>query len=251
MFTGIIERTGKVISFTSAQTPEGGLVSSISQLIVDCGNDYETKLGDSVALNGCCLSVTNNKGGLLAFDVSRETIAVTNLKHVEAGDEINLERAMILGSRLDGHIVSGHVDGVATVDGVKKQADGWDLWISVPRKFSPFVISKGSITLNGVSLTINALIDEAEVTRINLMLIPITVTSVTSIHTSFLPVKMSARSLVFRSIFAWNTPWTRGTSGIVDAGPTWLPPVAAWKNLTSRVTGPNAGAPVESVMRPL
>ena len=176
MFTGIIERTAKVVSFTSAQTPEGELVSSISQLIIDCGNDYATELGDSVALNGCCLSVTNNKGGLLAFDVSRETLTVTNLKHIEAGDDMNLERAMVLGSRLDGHLVSGHVDGIGTVTSVKKQSDGWDVWISLPRSLSPYVISKGSITLNGVSLTINGLADEPNATLVNVMLIPITVT---------------------------------------------------------------------------
>ena len=180
MFTGIVERTGRVVSLTSpAATPGmgavGTIMSSITQLLVDAGKGFETKPGDSVSVNGCCLTVTSNKVSMLAFDVTRETLAKTSLGELLEGGEVNLERAMKLGDRLGGHIVSGHVDGVASVAAIRKGADGWDVQIDVPRALARYIISKGSICLDGVSLTVNSVEDHDHATRIALMLIPTTV----------------------------------------------------------------------------
>lgn len=167
MFTGIIERIGKVVSVNTA--------SGMTQLIVETGNDFETKPGDSVAVNGCCLTITSNKVQLLAFDVSRETLAVTSLSALGEGDEVNLERAMKLGDRLGGHIVSGHVDGIGTIERIYKKPDGWELWVTVPQALGRYVIHKGSICLEGVSLTINHVDDRPDGTLIGITLIPTTV----------------------------------------------------------------------------
>ena len=89
MFTGIVERTGKIISLSRPPLGSGGLMSSITQLIIDAGKGFETNLGDSVAVNGCCLTVTSNKFDMLAFDVSSETLDRTSLGDLNEGGEVN------------------------------------------------------------------------------------------------------------------------------------------------------------------
>lgn len=177
MFTGIIERTGKVVSLMRGVDAGGGLMASITQLIIDAGKGFDTQIGDSVAVNGCCLTVTSNKVQMLAFDVSSETLAKSSLGILQEGSEVNLERAMKLGDRLGGHLVSGHVDGVGRIERIQKKADGWDLSVAVPRDLGRYVVRKGSLCLDGVSLTVNALddADPSGVTKVALMLIPTTV----------------------------------------------------------------------------
>ena len=183
MFTGLVERTGRIVSLTRGSEPSG-LTASITQLIVDAGKGYETKPGDSVAVNGCCLTVTSNKVQMLAFDVSSETLARSSLGTLGEGSEVNLERAMKLGDRLGGHLVSGHVDGLGRVERILKRADGWDLTVAVPEDLGRYVVRKGSVCLDGVSLTVNALEDRDTLTELSLMLIPTTVslTSFKSLH---------------------------------------------------------------------
>lgn len=181
MFTGLVERTGKVVSITGAAA-SAGLPSQITQLIVDGGKDFATEHGDSVAINGCCLTVTANRVQLLAFDISSETLARTTLGRLREGDEVNLERALKLGDRLGGHLVSGHIDGVGTVERLAKRPDGWGLDIVLPAALGCYCITKGSITVDGVSLTINGVEDLNAGTRVNLMLIPTTV-SLTALKT--------------------------------------------------------------------
>jgi riboflavin synthase len=191
MFTGIIERTGRVVSITTPVDGGGGLMTSITQVLIDAGKGFDTKVGDSVAVNGCCLTVTSNKVQMLAFDVSRETLVRTDLGQLREGDEVNLERALKVGDRLGGHIVTGHVDGLGTVEKIRKQPDGWEVTVALSRQLSRYVIAKGSICLDGVSLTVNGLTDRfqdqdphvgASDTLISLMLIPTTV-SLTSFKT--------------------------------------------------------------------
>jgi riboflavin synthase len=174
MFTGIVERTGAVVSLTK--------VGGITQLIVDAGKDFETRIGDSVAVNGCCLTVTSNKVQFLAFDVSSETLAKTSLGGLDEGQDVNLERAMRLGDRLGGHLVSGHVDGPGRVVRVGKRPDGWEVELAVPLALGRYLIAKGSICVDGVSLTVNALRDERGESRVGLMLIPTTVSLTTLKH---------------------------------------------------------------------
>lgn len=168
MFTGIIERTGKVVSLTASQ-------AAITQLIIDVGAAFETALGDSVAVNGCCLTVTSNERERLAFDLSSETLSKTSLSQLRADSEVNLERAMKLGDRLGGHLVSGHVDGLGVVESISKLAQGWDLKLRLGPDLARYAIAKGSICLDGVSLTVNSVADDSAGALIGLMLIPTTV----------------------------------------------------------------------------
>lgn len=188
MFTGLVERTGRIVSLTrpGVTGEAGGFMTAITQLIVDAGKGFETKPGDSVAVNGCCLTVTSNKVSLLAFDVSRETLDKTSLGSLGEGQDVNLERALKLGDRLGGHLVSGHVDGPGRVERILKKPDGWELAVAVPGALGRYLIVKGSICLDGVSLTVNSLRDEPDAggaggeTVVGLMLIPTTV-SLTSL----------------------------------------------------------------------
>jgi riboflavin synthase len=175
MFTGIIERTGKVVSVSTH--PGGGLggMNAITQVIIDPEKGFDTKLGDSVAVNGCCLTVTSNKMNLLSFDVSRETLDKTNLANLRESQDVNLERAMALGARLGGHMVSGHIDCCGTIEKIEKNSDGWIVEVSIPRNFGRYVISKGSICIDGVSLTVNTLKDIADRSVVGLTLIPTTI----------------------------------------------------------------------------
>jgi riboflavin synthase len=175
MFTGIIERTGKVVSVSTHL--EGGAdgMNAITQVIIDAEKGFETKLGDSVSVNGCCLTVTSNKMNLLSFDVSRETLDKTNLADLKEGQDINLERAMALGDRLGGHLVSGHIDCCGTIERIEKNSDGWIVEVSIPKDFGRYLIAKGSICIDGVSLTINTLTDVADRSVVGLTLIPTTI----------------------------------------------------------------------------
>jgi riboflavin synthase len=168
MFTGIIEKSATI---TAIDRSEGG----ICQLSLECGDDFSTKHGDSVAVNGCCLTVTDNSNNCLTFDVSSETLEITNLKNLSKGSLVNIERAMKLGDRLDGHLVSGHVDGIGQLSSLIKKVDGWELEITIPLDLGKQVIHKGSICLNGVSLTVNNLRDNANSSILSLMLIPTTI----------------------------------------------------------------------------
>ena len=181
MFTGLVERTGRVVSLTSSDGT--ALMSSITQLIVDAGKGFDTQPGDSVSVNGCCLTVTSNKVQMLAFDLSRETLNRTSLGTLHEGSEVNLERAMRLGDRLGGHLVSGHVDGLGEVTRIQKKPDGWDLSIRLSAPLTRYVIPKGSICLDGISLTVNTVVDlPGGATDIGLMLIPTTVSMTSFKH---------------------------------------------------------------------
>jgi riboflavin synthase len=168
MFTGIIEMQGKVLA---TEPQKAGLRFRIESAVPMGG-----RVGDSIAINGCCLTVVNDpaQNRVLEFDVSPETLAKTNLGALKAGSKVNLERAMALGDRLGGHLVSGHVDGVALLKSRKNLGDYEEWEVLVPREFSHLLIPKGSICLDGVSLTVNALTDTAEGCLVNLCLIPTT-----------------------------------------------------------------------------
>ena len=147
MFTGIIEKTAKI----KAITPKG----DSSVLRVDLGElAAETKLGDSVAISGVCLTVTRLDGGVADFDVSAETIRRSTLKDARAGTTVNLERALRADSRLGGHFVQGHVDGVGVVRKLAKSGEAWDLEVEVDKETIAQMVPKGSVSIDGISLTI-------------------------------------------------------------------------------------------------
>lgn len=147
MFTGIVEGAGRVkkviVNRRSANiTLDGGKISR------------STKIGDSIAVNGVCLTVEKKRGNVVCFDVVAETLKKTTLGNLEEGDSVNLERSLRFGDRLGGHIVLGHVDGVGTIQKIEKDRRNCLLWIHASKKLLRGMVEKGSVALDGISLTI-------------------------------------------------------------------------------------------------
>jgi riboflavin synthase len=149
MFTGIIEGTGKLLAKRNA----GGGMTFDLQAGFDLTDPEE---GESVAVNGVCLTAYNIEGRKFSVDVSPESLSRTILGEISVGGTVNMERALQLTDRLGGHIVSGHVDCVATVRERQPKGDFTLFSFAFPREFGRYVIEKGSITINGVSLTVNS-----------------------------------------------------------------------------------------------
>lgn len=166
MFTGIVQTVGKV----EQVTPKGGDVElRIAAPKLDLAT---TALGDSIACSGCCLTVTKLDGASFYADVSRESLTVTTLKDWKAGAEINLEKALRAGDPLGGHYVTGHVDGVGTVAAMHDDGRSLRMEFEISRKLGRYVAKKGSICVDGVSLTVNGVSDTAGATRFDVNLIP-------------------------------------------------------------------------------
>ena len=155
MFTGIIEALGEI----RALTPKGGDV----RLYVDTGklDLADVKLGDSIAVNGVCLTAVDLPGDGFWADVSRETLSLTSLGGLKPGSKVNLEKALMPTSRLGGHLVSGHVDGLGEVVSRADNARAVQFRLRAPAELARYIALKGSITVDGVSLTVNA-VDGAE-----------------------------------------------------------------------------------------
>ncbi|WP_215749668.1 MULTISPECIES: riboflavin synthase [unclassified Gluconobacter] len=152
MFSGIIERLGTVKAVS--------LRDKAMDLTVETGFP-DLELGESVAVNGVCLTVeTFDAAGVATFHLSGETLSRTPLEQLKAGSRVNLERAVAANTRLSGHIVQGHVDNVATFASVEKSGDSYSLRIFVPQALRQYVVEKGSITFDGISLTVNELHDD-------------------------------------------------------------------------------------------
>jgi riboflavin synthase len=157
MFTGIIQAVGRV----AALEPRGGDL----RLVIDTA-DLWSKIGaqrfadgESIAVSGVCLTAIDARDGCFAADVSRETLDLTTLGMLATGARVNLEAALRAGDPLGGHIVSGHVDGLATVVEVREDARSLRVSIEAPRSLSRFIAPKGSVALDGVSLTVNSVDD--------------------------------------------------------------------------------------------
>lgn len=165
MFTGIVEELGTVVARNGERLVVHGSIATTDAVI-----------GDSIAIHGVCLTVVDLRGERLSFDLSPETLARTNLGSLGPGDEVNLERPATLAGRLGGHLVQGHVDGVAEVIAVRPEGeDGVRLSVRLPRELLRHVVEKGSITLDGVSLTVAALDGDV----IDIALIPHTLRATT------------------------------------------------------------------------
>lgn len=169
MFTGIIEAQGELF----ATTPTGGdLTLTIKSAHLDFS---DIKLGDSIAINGVCLTVTQLGSNTFSADVSRETLALTSLGQLKAHGVVNLEKAMLPTARFGGHIVSGHVDGLGRVVAVTPDARSIRIDIEAPASLAKYIAHKGSITVDGISLTVNSV--NARVFSLNI--IPHTAASTT------------------------------------------------------------------------
>jgi len=142
MFTGLIETTAKITVLKN-----NGL-----ELQTELGS--QVKKGDSLAVNGVCLTVANNNNNRLAFDFLPETYKSTSFQYLKVGNIVNLERAMAADGRFDGHIVSGHVDGLAKVLDITQRSDTYLLKLQAPDELVKYIAVKGSVALNGISLTV-------------------------------------------------------------------------------------------------
>ncbi len=148
MFTGIIEETGRVMwlrrssqSGLQIQIAAPGIIKGLAD-------------GDSVAINGCCLTVSGRRAEFITFDLLQETLDRTNLHKLRPGASVNLERALRADGRLGGHFVQGHIDGVGSVLSMEKKGDDYRLEVTLPGEFASLVVFKGSIAINGISLTV-------------------------------------------------------------------------------------------------
>tara|TARA_B100000953_G_scaffold244875_1_gene206732 strand:- start:133 stop:765 length:633 start_codon:yes stop_codon:yes gene_type:complete len=151
MFTGIIQSKGNVVEVHSS---DKGVV-----LVFHC-NDLDLSdcsIGDSIAVNGVCLTVTELKDNSFTSDVSQETLNCTNFSELKKGHNVNLERSLRLNQGIDGHLVSGHIDGVGEVISIDKEGTSTRLKIKVNTDLTKYIAKKGSICINGVSLTVNSI----------------------------------------------------------------------------------------------
>ncbi|BAL91415.1 putative riboflavin synthase alpha subunit [Actinoplanes missouriensis 431] len=148
MFTGIVEELGEIVRLTEGAGDSAVIAVRGPLVTSDAGH------GDSIAVNGVCLTVIDNEGGVFTADVMGETLRRSSLGALAVGSQVNLERAAALNSRLGGHLVQGHVDGVARII-AREPADQWEVVrFSLPAELAKYVVEKGSITVDGVSLTV-------------------------------------------------------------------------------------------------
>ena len=153
MFTGLIEEQGKIKSVSVS--------SSGMELTVECEKILEdVVLGASISINGACQTVTDFGKDYITVQASNETLKVTNFKNLKQGDFVNLERALTLRKRIDGHIVSGHIDCTATFLNSKDDGFSKEFFFRISKEFAKYVIYKGSIAVNGVSLTVASIKDD-------------------------------------------------------------------------------------------
>lgn len=178
MFTGIVAAIGKI---TSVQAQDIALNGGV-RLVIDSGDlpldDVIT--GDSIAINGACMTVVEKTAIGFIVDVSRESLNCT--AGLDATGEVNLEKALTLADRLGGHLVSGHVDGIGRVRKFEAANESWELLVEAPRGLAKYLAYKGSIVVNGVSLTVNKVSDEAGCCCFSINLIPHTILATTLKH---------------------------------------------------------------------
>lgn len=172
MFTGIITGVGRVTQHEpisgTAYDPKGGGV----RITVACG-DWDLSdiaLGDSIAHSGCCLTIVEKAGGVLKSDVSAHSLSIVT--GLTVGSLVNLEKSVTLQDKLGGHLVTGHVDVAGVVTQWKNIEESWLLEVEVPREIGRFIAKKGSVTVNGVSLTVNEVHDSATASRFQINVIP-------------------------------------------------------------------------------
>lgn len=174
MFTGIIEGIGKVIKIEKNTNNRSAV-----KMTVDLGKHAKgLKIGQSVALNGVCLTVTGILNSKCNFEMIEETTKKTDLGNLKEGGVINIERSLKVGDRMEGHFVLGHVDGVGTIKKIEKKPKEIKIWFEIPKNLVKFVVRKGSIAVDGISLTVV----DVQKNLASVCLIPHTV-DVTNFHT--------------------------------------------------------------------
>jgi riboflavin synthase len=159
MFTGIIEKIGKVSHVTE---------KNISQVISIRIDDFNSALGDSICINGVCLTVEDIDDNVYTFSISPETYNLSNFKNIKMNDDVNIEKSLTINKLLSGHIVQGHVDTCSEITELKKIDNSWYVKIKIDSTYMKYIIQKGSITIDGVSLTINEVYND----EFSVMVIP-------------------------------------------------------------------------------
>lgn len=148
MFTGIVEGRGEIRSMRRLGS-EATCFIRVPSFFSDC------RVGDSIAVDGACLTITAAQGDQVTLDISSETLEKTTLGNLKHGDTVNLERALRLSDRLGGHLVSGHVDGTGILERIKKLERSWMIQVGIDQALSRYVVEKGSVAVDGISLTVN------------------------------------------------------------------------------------------------
>ena len=170
MFTGLVEEKGSVVSIESIN--DG---TAIELTVAASVVHSDANIGDSIAINGCCLTVIKIDGDQLSFEAGSETLGRTNLGKLETGSPVNLERALAVGQRMGGHYVSGHIDVLATVDQRNEDGQWAEFWFRVPSEWTKQMANKGSVAIDGISLTLV----EVQAERFSVALIPHTLAATT------------------------------------------------------------------------
>lgn len=168
MFTGLIETVGKLHGLQRQH-------EAVRLQITAPFAAGEVAVGDSIAVNGVCLTVTDLTGNLLSFDVSPETVDCTNFSSIAAGSSLNLERALKLGARLDGHLVTGHIDCTGQLESIETRSNAKILTFSLPVEHGRMLVEKGSVAIDGISLTVNSV----QAARFSVAIIPHTLANTT------------------------------------------------------------------------
>jgi riboflavin synthase len=178
MFTGIVAAVGNITSVNSL----GASADAGVQLAIDAGGLplEDVALGDSISLNGACMTVVAKTANGFTVDVSRESLNHT--VGLDTPGPVNLEKALTLAERLGGHLVSGHVDGLGTVQKFEPVGESWQLVVLAPHELAKYLAYKGSVVVNGVSLTVNSIDDAADGCRFSINLIPHTIEVTTLRH---------------------------------------------------------------------
>lgn len=151
MFTGIIEAVGQI--GTIQINAQGARITVLTGQL----DMHDVKLGDSIATNGICLTVVDFSTNTFSADVSNETLARTGFAHYKSGQKVNLEKAMLPTTRFGGHMVSGHVDALSEIVAVEHDGNSIHYWVSMPNDLAGYIAEKGSVTIDGTSLTVNSL----------------------------------------------------------------------------------------------
>jgi riboflavin synthase len=166
MFTGLVQGIARVVEVVPL-APDGGVRLTVDASAVPA---FQARIGDSIALNGACMTVTALDGARFAVDVSKESLSKT--AGLDAPGDVNVETSLALGDVLGGHLVAGHVDGVGEVVRLTPVGESWELVVRAPRSLAKYVATKGSIAVNGVSLTVNRVDDTPAGCEFSINVIP-------------------------------------------------------------------------------
>ena len=170
MFTGLVEEKGSVVSIDPINNGNAIKVTIAANVV-----HTDAAIGDSIAINGCCLTVVEIGGNQLSFEAGTETLSRTNLGDLQPSSPVNLERALAVGQRMGGHYVSGHIDTLATVDERNEDGDWAEFWFRLPAEWTRQMANKGSVAIDGISLTLV----EVQAERFSVALIPHTLAATT------------------------------------------------------------------------